>query len=199
VTETVSTSNPNRNRLVAVVGGGLVLLLAALVLPKVLFGGGGGDDLGAPPEAAAPGSTTTTVAEAVPDLGVLPESFSTKNPFTPLVDTTPAAAATDEVPGATDTTGTGTEPTDVPADTTGGTTTEPDRESARFSLVEVYAGADGAPVASVQVDGSSYTVGEGDTFAGYSVVSLSRESGSGTFTDPQGDTFTARTGESQLK
>jgi hypothetical protein len=195
VTETVRTTNPNRNRLIAVVGVGLVVLLAALVLPKVLFGGGGGDDLGPPPETAAPGSsTTTTVAEAVPDLGALPESFSTKNPFTPLVDTTPAPAVA-EVPGATDT-GTGDE---VPADTTGGADTEPDRASARFSLVEVYAGADGAPVASVQVDGSSYTVGEGDTFAGYTVVSLARESGSGTFTSPDGETFTAQTGESQLK
>jgi hypothetical protein len=197
VTETVSsTTNPNRNRLIAVVGGGLVVLLAALVLPKVLFGGGG-DDLGAPPEAAAPGSTTTTVAEAPAELGSLPESFSTKNPFTPLVDATPAPAAVEEVP--TTDTGTGAGATDVPADTTGGDVTEPDRESARFSLVEVYAGADGAAVASVQVDGSSYTVGEGDTFAGYTVVSLSRESGSGTFTDPQGSTFTAQTGESQLK
>jgi hypothetical protein len=198
VTETVTTTNPNRNRLIAAVGVGLVVLLAALVLPKVLFGGGDGDDLGEPPETAAPGSTTTTVAEAVPDVGALPESFSTKNPFTALVDTTPAAA-TDEVPGATDTTGPGTQPTDVPADPTGAGATEPDRESARFSLVEVYAGADGAPMASVQVDGSSYTVSEGETFAGYTVVSLSRESGSGTFTDPQGGTFTARTGESQLK
>jgi hypothetical protein len=196
VTETVRTTNPNRNRLIAMVGGGLVVLLAALVLPKVLFGGGD-DDLGAPPETAAPGSTTTTVAEAAPELGALPESFSTKNPFTPLIDTTPAPAATEEVP--TTGTGAGTGATEVPADTTGGTATEPDRESARFSLVEVYAGADGAAVASVQVDGSSYTVGEGDTFAGYTVVSLSREGGSGTFTDPQGGTFTAQTGESQLK
>jgi hypothetical protein len=173
--------------------------LAALVLPRLLAGGGDGDDLGAPPETAAPASTTTTTAEGVPDIGSLPESFSTKNPFTPLADTTPAAAATEEVPAATDT-ATGTEPTDVPADTTGGTgATEPDRESARFSLIEVYPGADGGPVASVQVDGSSYTVGEGETFAGYTVVSLSRESGSGTFTSPEGGTFTAQTGESQLK
>jgi hypothetical protein len=193
VTEAVRTDNPNRNRLLVFAGVGIVVLLAALVLPRVLFGGSDGGDLGAPPETAAPGSSTTTTTEAAPELGSLPESFSTKNPFTELVDTTPAAPAT-EVPGATD-----TPATTVPPDTTGGSTTEPDRESARFALVEVYAGADGAPVASVQVDGTSYTVTEGETFAGYTVVSLSIDSGSGTFRDPEGATFTARTGESQLK
>ena len=193
MTEAMPSSKPVRTPFLVIGGVLLVVLLAALVLPRVLSGGGG-DDLGPPPEAAAPGSTTTTTTEVAPELASLPESFSTKNPFTPLIDTTQAAVA--EVPGATDT---GAVPTDVPADTTGAAATEPDRESARFSLVEVYSGADGAPVATVQVDGTSYTVAEGETFAGYTVVSLSLDDSSGTFTDPEGGTFTARTGESQLK
>jgi hypothetical protein len=195
VTEAMPSSKPVRTPFLVIGGVLLVVLLAALVLPRVLSGGGG-DDLGPPPEAAAPGSTTTTTTEVAPELASLPESFSTKNPFTPLIDTTQAAVT--EVPGATDP-GTGTVPTDMTTDTTDPAATEPDRESARFSLVEVYAGADGAPVATVQVDGTSCTVAEGETFAGYTVVSLSLDDSSGTFTDPEGGTFTARTGESQLK
>lgn len=204
ISTTNATPGANRNRLVLFGAVGAVVLLAALFLPKMLFGGGGGDDLGAPPDVSgSSGATTTTVPD---QLGTVPapEAFSTKNPFAPLVDTAPAAATTGTgttdgaVPdgtttgdGPTDTTGTGTG--------TGAGSTEP--ASGRFSLIDVYAGPDGAPVATVEVDGQMYTVAEGDTFAGgYTVVSLSIENKSGVFTSPSdGSNFTPSAGESVLK
>jgi hypothetical protein len=212
---TAAIQNPsNRNRLVLFGALGVLLLLVAVVLPRVLSGGGGGDELGPPPDASASSGSTTTTAAPVDELAAAaaPEAFSTKNPFTPLVDSAPAATTTD--PGAvTDGTGATGEATDVPADTTGTGTggtgtggtgtggTEPDRAEASFSLVDVYAGPDGAAVATVEVDGSMYTVAEGETFAGgYTVVSLSIENKTGVFTSPTGGgTFSPSTGESVLK
>jgi hypothetical protein len=200
---TTTTPGANRNRLVLFGAVGVVILLAALFLPKMLFGGGGADDLGAPPDVSgSSGSTTTTAPDELATVPS-PEAFSTKNPFAPLVDTTPAAATTGT--GTTD--GAVTDGTaGVPADTTGTTapatgtgSTEP--ASGRFSLLDVYAGPDGAPVATVEVDGQMYTVAVGDTFAGgYTVVSLSIENKSGVFTSPSdGSNFTPSAGESVLK
>jgi hypothetical protein len=220
VTTPISTTTPgsNRNRLVLFGALGVVVLLAALVLPRVLFGGGGDDDLGAPPDVSgSSGSTTTTTTEG-DDLASVPppEAFSTKNPFIPLVDPTPAATTPGTGPTdgstpapagdvATDTTGTGTG-TDSGAGAGTGTgtgtgtgSTEP--ASGRFSLIDVYAGAGGNAVATVEVDGQMYTVAEGDTFAGgYTVVSLSLENKTGVFTSASdGSTFTPNAGESVLK
>jgi hypothetical protein len=203
VTTAIQAPASNRNRIVLFGAIGVLVLLAAVVLPRTLFGGGGGDDLGAPPDASATSGATTTTTTAPPDAlasGVLPEAFSTKNPFTPLVDSAPAATATDTA--ITDGAGTGVAG-DLPASTSGAGagSTEPDRASASFSLIDVYAGADGAPVATVEVDGAMYTVAEGETFAGgYAVVSLSIENKSGVFTSPSdGGTFSPSAGESVLK
>jgi len=204
VTAAISNTS-NRNRIVLFAALGVLVLLAAVVLPRVLFGGGGSDDeLGAPPDGSASGGSTTTTAAPVDELTTVasPEAFSTKNPFTPLVDSAPAATATDPAAVTDGPSATG-ETTDVPADTTGTGTggTEPDRASASFSLIDVYAGPDGAAVATVEVDGAMYTVAEGETFAGgYTVVSLSIENRSGVFTSPtDGGTFSPSTGESVLK
>jgi hypothetical protein len=203
VTQPIPTTDSNRNRVVLFVALGVVTLLAAVFLvPKLLSGGGGSDDLGAPPDASgsSASTTSTTTADALA-LEPAPEAFSTKNPFTPLVDTSPAAAATGAsttgettVPSSTtDGTGTGTG-----AGT--GTSTEP-TSSGKFSLIDVYAGPDGKAAATVEVDGQMYTVTEGETFAGgYRVVSLSVENKSGVFTSPSdGGTFTPTAGESVLK
>jgi hypothetical protein len=87
-----------------------------------------------------------------------------------------------------------------PATGTGTGSTEPS-SSGGFSLIDVYAGPDGAPVATVEVDGQMYTVSEGDTFAGgYRVVSLSIQDKSGVFTSPSdGGEFAPSAGESVLK
>jgi hypothetical protein len=206
VTQPIPTTDSNRNRVVLFVALGVVTLLAAVFLvPKLLSGGGGSDDLGAPPDASgsSASTTSTTTADALA-LEPAPEAFSTKNPFTPLVDTSPAAAATgasttgDEtsgVPSSTDGTGTATG-----TGTGTGTSTEP-TSSGKFSLIDVYAGPDGKAAATVEVDGQMYTVSEGETFAGgYRVVSLSVENKSGVFTSPSdGGTFTPTAGESVLK
>jgi len=205
-----TTTGTNRNRLVLIGAVAAVVLLAAVVLPRTLFGGGGGDDLGAPPDASGASGSTTTTTVAPDELAEspAPEAFSTKNPFTPLVSTTPAATATATGTGTT-TGGTGqTSPTPTPTPTgtgagtgtgTGTGSTEP--SSGRFALIDVYAGSDGAAVATVEVDGQMYTVSKGETFAGgYTVVSLSIESRSGTFTSPSdGSTFSSSAGESVLK
>ena len=142
----------------------------------------------------------------MPDVGALPESFSTKNPFTPLVDTgAPAAQEVgDTASGAT--TDLGEETSDVPPDSASPTTddtddpaVEPERAAARLSIVEIYAGPDGAPVATVEVDGAMVTVTEGEAFGGgYVVVSLSEASGTGVFSR-DGERFTVREGEARLK
>jgi hypothetical protein len=201
VTSPIQTPDSNRNRIVLFGALGVVVLLAAVLLPRMLSGGGD-DDLGPPPDASGSSGSTTTTTEPVDEVaaGVVPEAFSTKNPFTPLVDATPApTAATDTaIPDGTTSGVTGDVPASTPTDTGTGST-EP--ASASFSLVDVYAGPDGAPVATVEVDGSMYTVAEGETFAGgYTVVSLSIESKSGVFTSPSdGGTFSPSAGESVLK
>jgi len=201
-TTTTTTPGANRNRLVLFGAVGVAILLAALFLPKMLSGGGGDDDLGAPPAVSgSSGSTTTTAPDELAEVPA-PEAFSTKNPFAPLVDTAPVADTTGT--GTTDgavTDGTGDVPTDTTGTGTGTGTDSTEPASGRFSLIDVYAGPDGAPAATVEVDGQMYTVAEGDTFAGgYTVVSLSIENKSGVFTSPSdGSNFTPSAGESVLK
>lgn len=226
----------DRRRLLVLAGVAAVVLLAALVLPRVLFGGGA--DEGSDETASSPSTTVGPGPDGVPfDGGTAPSSgaggtdsaddgvtgdpsaselFTTRNPFTPLVETETGDDGADES-GTGDTSGTtqdesasggeddstdGTddasplpdEPSDVPADDGGGGAT-----SSSFSLVDVYPGADGSPVANVEVDDELYTVAEGESFGGrYQVVSLSSESGVGTFRDEQGE-FTLTEGEAQLK
>jgi len=216
----------DRRRLLVLGGIAVVLLLAALVLPRAL--GGGGDSATTDATAASPTTTAGPGPDGVPFEGapdssasVVPDAndeatadpaasevFSSKNPFTPLVDvtedsgeadTTGATGATEDqgsttTGDTTDTTqGLADEPSDVPSDGGGG------RTSSSITLVDVYPGADGSPVASVEVDDELHTVAAGEAFAGrYTVVSLSDQSGSGTFRDSTGE-FTLLEGEAQLK
>jgi len=227
----------DRRRLIALGGIAAVLLLAALVLPRVLAGGGGTDTTDA--TAASSPTTAGPGPDAVPFEGAGPEGpapgaapgargldptasevFSTKNPFTPLVDVTEDTAAeeggtsgdtedqggtTDDTPDdATGTTSTTTpplpdEPSDVPPDDAG-SGAGGSRTSSSITLVDVYPGADGSPVASVEVGDQLHTVAAGEAFASgrYTVVSLSDTAGSGTFRDETGE-FTLLEGEAQLK
>jgi hypothetical protein len=203
-----AVNGSNRNRIVLVGALGLVVLLAALVLPRVF---GGGSESGPGPEASTTGGSTPTTTAPVEELvtAPAPEAFSTKNPFTPLIDPAPAATAPSTGGTGTGSTATG-EASDVPASTPSGTgtgtgtgttgtgDTEP-LASGRISLTDVYAGPDGAPVATVQVDGTFVTVREGEAFGdGYLVVSLSQGSRSGVFSR-DGQQFTVRAGEQVLK
>lgn len=79
----IGDANDGRNRRVLVLGGlAAALILAIVVLPGVLFSDGGEDDFEFPPVAS--GAPATTVPADAPAETF--ESFSDKNPFTPLVD-----------------------------------------------------------------------------------------------------------------
>ena len=195
-----------------------VVVIAALVLPRMLFGGGdgeaeGGDAVTSPPSTAP--DDGAGIAVPVDELPAVPEAtFSTKNPFTPLVDTGATAAAAVGASPTGATADVGSEASDVPPDSASVTTddgdgdstgdrddpaVEPDRAATRLSIVEIYAGPDGAPVATVEVDGAIVTVTEGAAFGdGYVVVSLSEASGTGVFSQ-DGEEFTVREGEARLK
>jgi hypothetical protein len=210
VTSTMAATDAGRRRLLVMVSIGVAVLLAALVLPRVLLGGGGdGDEEAAAPTTTVEPGAAEDVGEAVDELEALPSaSFSTKNPFTPLVAIGATTAPTDTGSTTDELADTGAVPSDLTG-TTGGTTgttgttgtggVEPDRAAVRLSIVDIYAGADGAPVATVEVDGSLFTVREGEAFGnGYQVVSLSLSSRTGVFSR-EGQQFTVREGEAQLK
>lgn len=121
-----------------------------------------------------------------------------RDPFEPLItspgggDTTPA---TDPGDTTTTTGGGGDTSTTAPGDTT--TSTFDDTpDGVRVVLLEVR-DEDGAFVAVVEVDGETFTVGVGDTFATtFKVVSLTDNGGVFTFGD---NAFTLAVGQSILK
>ncbi len=124
-----------------------------------------------------------------------------RDPFKPLIVTgdtsvtTVPGATTTTVPGATTTTVTGATTTTVPGATT--TTTLGDTPAGvRVVLLEVR-DESGSLVAVVEVDGETYTVSVGDTFADrFKVVSLTETGGVFTFGD---SAFTLSVGQSILK
>ncbi len=95
----------SNKRAFIMLGVAAVVALLILVLPKLLFAGGDEAPVDEaapvvlPPAGATDGSVTGDgpVGRALADPARTFEVFSTKNPFTPLIDTTPVAAA---VPGA---------------------------------------------------------------------------------------------------
>jgi ABC-type cobalt transport system substrate-binding protein len=193
-----------RTRNFTIAGIVVALLLFLFVASRLLFGGGGGSGETAAPTTvpgAAPVRTTTTrpAAGAAESF----EVFSTKNPFTPLINPpgtggTPGIISTPGTvspgtsgtvaPGTTGTTRPGTTATTSRSGTTGTTTrtatgggaTEP-RRSERVALLDVFTQR-GHVMASVRVNDTVYRVGEGETFAGnYKVVSLSASTECGRF------------------
>ena len=190
----IGEGDGGRNRRILVLAAiAVALVLAVVVLPGVLFGGGGDDDdLDFPP--VAQGVTTTTAVPADAPAETF-ESFSDKNPFTPLVT---IAAPTSDVgtstdPDATSTTtvpegdftfpSEGPPPTFPPDDGAGGGQTTPTtqtgpppppaRQPDRVSLLEVFTDQSGTVVASVRVNDVTHQVGEGAEFAtSYRVLDL---------------------------
>jgi hypothetical protein len=178
-----------RNRRMLLLAGiAAALVLAIVVLPGLLFGGGGGgsEDFDFPPVAVDSTTTTTPVDGDAPAETF--ESFSDKNPFTPLVDV--SAGETPPPDDATGSTSTippedviveeSPPPTLPPEGDTGETTTTqpgppppPARQPDRVSLLEVFTDQSGTVVASVRVNDVTYQVGEGDEFAtSYRVLDL---------------------------
>lgn len=214
--------DPNRRALTL---GALALgvLLLLFVASRILLGGGEEepDDFAAPSQ---PRPTTTTTSELGPDgdVGRPTESFevfSTKNPFTPLINPpsggggttgngrtggggTTATTSPGGGGGTTQTTiggggGGGGTATTQPGGSSGGQANEPRRQQ-RVALLDVLR-RDGRLVAQVRVNDTVYTVGEGEVFAdNYRVLSIdeANECGRFIFGDEQ---FRLCKGEETLK
>lgn len=204
----IGDANDGRNRRILVLGGlAAALILAVVVLPGLLFSDGGEDDFEFPPVAL--GTPTTSVPADAPAETF--ESFSNKNPFTPLIDVDPASGGGPSTPGQSSPTTTvpssgaftfpeGPSPTfppddgdfdegDVDEGTAQPTTTTapgppppPARQPDRVSLLEVFTDQAGRVVASVRVNDVTHQVGEGDEFAtSYRVLDLNVQTRCGEF------------------
>ena len=183
---------------------GLVVLLAVLWF---VFLRGGSDDaaLTPLPEATtipAPEATEEPAAEK-PGKGPIEtfEVFAPKDPFRPLISA--ASAGTTSTAGAPTETGNGSTgdggPTGQPSggsDISGGSGGDSNVGGHRVRLVDTFT-RNGEANARVQVDGTVYTVGEGERFAeNFEVLSISGECASLLFGDDQ---FSLCEGEEILK
>jgi hypothetical protein len=187
-----TAGGPRQRLIVVTLAAVLVLVLALAVRPLLLAGGNEA-------RVAPTGTTTAAAASTTTSTVVLGPSErprqSTKDPFHPLV--APAAAA-GSAAGATPTTGP-TVASTVPgagagtATTPGGGATAAEHKVALADIVS----QSGGRVAKVTVDGTAYTVSEGETFAGdYRAVDI----GSSCATFESGTTpFTLCEGEAVLK
>lgn len=123
-----------------------------------------------------------------------------RDPFEPLIvppvtTTVPGGDTTSTTGGATTTTTPGATTSSSAGGTTS-TTTGDQPQGKRVTLLEVRQET-GGRVAVVEVDGQTYTVGVGDTFAGeFKVVSLSDNGGVFTYGD---SAFTLAVGQSIVK
>lgn len=183
---------------------GLVVLLVVLWL---LFLRGGSEDtaLPVPPAAQAPVPTpeVTTEPEARKKRPIETfEVFAAKDPFRPLISDTAVSDGTTAgtngsapQPGSTPAPGTG-QPSggsDIGGDGGGGGDSVGGH---RVRLIDTFS-RNGEPQARVQVDGTVYTVGEGDRFAeNFEMLSISGQCASMLFGDDQ---FSLCEGEEILK
>jgi hypothetical protein len=194
----VTSGGPRQLVLVAALAAVLLLAVGLLVVRPLL---GGSDEGQAPPAVTSAGAApaTTTPQLIVPSTSVTgSDGASVKDPFKPLVSTGSAAAATGAATGtatggsATATTvatgstvaGAGTGTATTPG---GGTTTE-----RQIALVSIENGT-----AKVTVDGTPYSVTEGESFAGsYRAVDINSECAS---FESSTTAFTLCEGEAVLK
>jgi hypothetical protein len=196
----VMAGGPRQLVLVAALVGVLVLLLGLVVVRPLLSGGDDADPIPTAPSAAAAPTTTPQLINPSTTLAVPGATVgSVKDPFQPLV--TPGAAATPAESGLTTTPADGgttgatpttiaATPSTVPGAGTGTASTPGGGASAerKVTLASISGGA-----AKVSVDGTSYTVEEGDRFAdNYRAVDINTEcatfeSGSTPFTLCEGE------------
>lgn len=180
---------------------GLVVLLAALWF---LFLRGDAEDPLAIPPPTAPVPTPEATEEATPTRprkGPIEtfEVFAPKDPFRPLISAATGEGGTTE--GAAPSPGSDTDgqPAGQPSggsDISGGSSNGDSVGGHRVRLVDTFT-RDGEPQARVQVDGTVYTVGEGERFAdNFEVLSISGECASLLFGDDQ---FSLCEGEEILK
>jgi hypothetical protein len=194
----VTAGGSRQTVLVAALAGVLVLALLLLVVRPLL--GGGAEEAAAPTPATA-GAAPASVPQLIgPSTSVAPAGAagSVKDPFRPLVSTGTAAAAG---PGAAAAgTGSATATTIAATQSTvpgagAGTATTPGGGASAERKVTLLSVANGT--AKVSVDGTSYTVEEGESFAGdYRAVDIGTECA----TFESGTTpFTLCEGEAVLK
>lgn len=158
--------------------------IIVLALLYVLFLSGGGDNIegfkGGPTPTATPSPRATTTATPVPETF---EVFEGKDPFRPLI--APTQGGGTPAP----------QPTGDPGDGSPQPSAEP-TPGQRVELIEIFL-RDGTRFATVEVNGTSYTVKEGDTFAdNYRVLDLTAQCGTFVFGDER---FTLCVGQEVLK
>jgi hypothetical protein len=191
----VTAGGPRQLVLVAALVGLLLLLLGLLVVRPLL--GGTDEQQTAPPPATAGAVPTTTVAQLIgPSTSVTGSgeaAGSVKDPFKPLVSAGSAAAATES--GVTADSGSATATTVATGSTVAGAGTGTASTPGGGSTTErqvALAGIDNG-TARVTVDGTPYSVTEGERFAdGYRAVDInsecaSFESGTTAFTLCEGE------------
>jgi hypothetical protein len=166
-----------RERMIIVALAGVIVL----ALVWLLFLRGGGGDIegfqGGPTITRSPTPRATTTPTPVPETF---EVFEGKDPFRPLVAPTQGSPA----PQPTDSPGGSPQPSAEPT------------PGQRVELVEIFT-QNGTRYATVEVNGKSYTVKEGDTFAdNYRVLDLTAECGTFVFGDER---FTLCVGQEVLK
>jgi hypothetical protein len=196
----MTAGGPRQLVLVAALVGVLLLIVGLLVVRPLL---GGNEELAAPPAVTAPATPSTTTPQLIgPSTSVPPAEgvASAKDPFRPLVSTGTAAAATESGVAATGDAGTAAPTTTVATGSTvagaaAGTATTPGGGTSAERKVALVGIAGGK--AKVTVDGTAYTVDEGESFAGdYRAVDIGRECA--TF-ESATTSFTLCEGEAVLK
>lgn len=182
---------------------GLLLVATAITSTWLLASAGvftsGEQALPSAPESSTTADPQASSASESQALGSNIQVSQPRDPFEPLI----APPSTEPGDTTSTTTGDGATTTTQPGATTttqpGGTTTttvDDTPDGVRVSLLEVRS-ENGGLVAVVEVDGQTYTVGVGDTFAtDFKVVSLNETGGVFTYGD---SAFTLAVGQSILK
>ena len=194
----VTAGGPRQLVLVAALAGVLLLIVGLLVVRPLL---GGTDEGPTVPPATAGAVPTTTLAQLIgPSTSVTASgeaAGSVKDPFKPLVSTGSAAAATES--GVTADSGSATATTVATGSTVAGagtgTASTPGGGSTAERKVALVSIANGT--AKVTVDGTPYSVTEGERFADdYRAVDINSECAS---FESASTAFTLCEGEAVLK
>jgi hypothetical protein len=193
-TQPMTTGGPRQLLLVAALVAVLLLVVGLLVVRPMLSGGTEEGVAAPPPVTAATAAPATTPQVATPSTSAVPQGAagSVKDPFRPLVSSGATAATTQS--GLTPA-GTGAATQSTVPGAAAGTASAPGGGATadrKVTLVNVTGGK-----AKVTVDGRSYTVEEGESFASrYRAVDI----GSECATFESGTTpFTLCEGEAVLK
>jgi hypothetical protein len=192
------TAGPRQLVLVAALVAALLLLVGLLVVRPMLAGSDQGQ-APAPVVTAGAAPATTTPQLIGPSTSVTPSdgaAGSVKDPFRPLVSAGSAAAATESGVTASGDAGSVTPSTAATGSTVAGagtaTTLGGSSAERQVALVSITGGT-----AKVTVDGTAYTVSEGESFAsGYRAVDINSECAS---FESATTAFTLCEGEAVLK